>query len=103
MNYYVIGERGFVLAFHLLGIEGAIVENQNEAQTAFREITERSSNVPHVLLISEAISHFLKDEQIAWQQKSRYPLIVETPAVTGQVEKKQTLIQQIGEAIGIHL
>ena len=120
MEYFVIASRELVLAFRLVGVEGAVAVNRKEALQAFRSITGRDSadseggalhsvlhNVlpqdskPRVLILSEDVSVMIEDEVLAWQKAAKYPLIVEIPPLSGHLEGKKTLTDAIREAVGI--
>ena len=90
MNYFVIAEREIVLAFGLVGVQGAAAVNRAEALDAFNRVTGKggAANVPveerpKVLILTEEVSMLLEDEVIEWQKGARYPLIVEIPGING--------------------
>lgn len=110
MDYFVIGERELVLAFALVGVQGASALNRTEALDAFNMATGKGSAIlgapvtektPRVLIITEEVALFLEEEVINWQKKGAYPLIVEIPSLKGRIEGKKTLSESIREAIGI--
>jgi V/A-type H+-transporting ATPase subunit F len=112
VKYFVIGERELVLAFALVGVEGASVVTRDEALDAFKRVTgiagdSHSLSVtverPKVLIITEAVAVLLEEEILSWQMKGGYPLIVEVPGIMGHIQGKQTLTDAIREAIGIHV
>lgn len=116
MEYFVIASRELVLAFRLVGVEGAVAVNRKEALQAFRSITGRDNadseggalhsvlpldSKPKVLILSEDVSVMIEDEVLAWQKAAKYPLIVEIPPLSGHLEGKKTLTDAIREAVGI--
>ncbi len=110
MEYFVIGERELVLAFKLVGVEGASAFSRNEALQAFNRVTGQNegenlavSERPKVLILTEAVSAMLEEEVLAWQKKAGYPLIVEIPGLQGHLEGKKSLTDSIREAVGINV
>lgn len=110
MDFYIIGDRELVLAFRLAGIQGTAAENRNDVLEAFYHVTGRGSQtplsvseVPRVLILTEACASMIEAEEIAWQKTGKYPLIVEIPCLDGHVEGKKTLTDAIREAIGVQV
>ncbi|MBE6350789.1 MAG: ATPase V [Spirochaetaceae bacterium] len=111
MKYFVIGEREIVLAFRLVGVQGAIAVNRKEALDAFNRVvtletevvTPQENKRPTILIITEEIGVFLEEEIQQWQMKGDFPLIVEIPGLQGHIEGKKSLTESIREAIGIHV
>ncbi len=108
MEYFVIGERELVIAFNLVGVQGVVAQNREEALAAFNRITGRggvqgvpSSERPKVLVLTEAVSALLEEEVLSWQRGAQYPLIVEVPGIHGRLEGKKSLSDAIREAVGI--
>lgn len=112
MEYFVIGERELVLAFALVGVNGSVAVNRDEALDAFTRVTGQSGNSvsgvvvggrPKILILTEDITEMLENEVLEWQMNGSYPLIVEIPGLQGHLEGKKTLTDSIREAIGIHV
>ncbi len=111
MEYFIIGERELVLAFKLVGVDGTVCENKDEALDAFNRITGKGSSVnapvaterPKVLILTENISDMLEDNVLSHQKSGEYPLIVEIPGIEGHLKGKKTLTDAIREAIGIQV
>lgn len=110
MNYFVIGEREIVLAFGLVGVQGAAAVNRAEALDAFNRVTGKGGAVgspveerPKVLILTEEVSMMLENEVVDWQKGARYPLIVEIPGINGHLAGRKTLTDAIREAIGIQV
>jgi V/A-type H+-transporting ATPase subunit F len=110
LNYFVIAEREIVLAFGLVGVQGAAAVNRAEALDAFNRVTGKggAANVPveerpKVLILTEEVSMLLEDEVIEWQKGARYPLIVEIPGINGHLSGRKTLTDAIREAVGIQV
>ena len=110
MNYFVIGEREMVLAFRLVGVDGAIAETRQEVLESFNRVTGRGGTVsvpvekiPRVLILTESAASCIQDEELGWQKTADYPLIVEIPGLEGHLSGRKTLTEAIGEAIGVKI
>lgn len=111
MQYFIIGEREIVLAFGLVGVEGAVAVNREEALDAFNRVTGKGGTAnapvnaerPKVLILTEEISMLLDDEVVEWQRGADYPLIVEIPGIGGHLAGRKTLTDSIREAVGIQI
>lgn len=112
MKYFVIGERELVLAFALVGVNGSVAVNRDEALESFHRVTGKGATSvgeaviaerPKVLILTEDVSVMLEDEVLEWQMSGAYPLIVEIPGLHGRLEGKKTLTDSIREAVGIHV
>jgi vacuolar-type H+-ATPase subunit F/Vma7 len=111
LKYFVIGERELVLAFALVGVQGAVAVNRGEALEAFNRITGKGGaeatpvdgEHPKVLILTEGVSDMLAQEVLDWQKKGGYPLIVEIPGIQGHLKGRKTLTDAIREAIGVQV
>lgn len=99
-----------VYAFKLTGIDGTIAETRQEVLDAFYKVTGRGGEyaapvdeLPKVLILTEAASALIEEEELLWQKKGKYPLIVEIPGLDGHIEGKKSLSEAIREAIGIQI
>ena len=113
MKYTVIGERELVLGFALVGVQGTIVANRDEALDAFSRATGRGNLLAggtpstderaKVMILTEETAEMLDQEVREWQLGGEYPLIVELPGLHGHLSGRKTLTDSIREAIGIHV
>jgi V/A-type H+-transporting ATPase subunit F len=117
VDYYFIGDAELVTAFRFAGVDGKAVSGAEEAQGAFRKITQGwdetagavlPSAAPgagncRVLILTEEAADWLGDELTQWQLSGRYPLVVEIPGTLGRLEGRKTLVDSIREAIGIRV
>lgn len=104
----MIGERELILGFKLVGVDGTVAVNRDEALEAFNRVTGQGGAMalplperPKVLIVTEEVSSMLEDEMLAWQKKADYPLIVEIPGLGGHLKGKKSLTDAIREAVGI--
>ena len=114
MDYFFLGDPELVTAFRFVGIGGLPIQGIDDAQEAFRRITEHGESFAEtaefsgaeqcrVLIMTEEVADWLGDTLIEWQLADRYPLIVEVPALMGRLPGRESLVDLIREAIGIHL
>ena len=107
MKYFVIGERELVLAFRLVGVDGAAAETRQDVLDIFNRITGKTGTPvderPKVLILTETAASLIDEEELAWQKTGLYPLIVEVPGLQGHLKGKKTLTEAIGEAIGVQV
>lgn len=110
MKFYIIGSREIVLAFKLIGVEGAVAENRNAVLSAFNRVTGKggianvpTQELPQVLILTEEAASQIEEEEIQWQKKGKFPLIVEIPGLNGHLEGRKSLSDSIREAIGIEV
>lgn len=111
MEYFVIGERELVLGFMLVGVNGSVASNRNEALDAFLMVTGQDSSVnrlsaedrPKVLILTEDVADMLSEEIKIWQMKGSAPLIVEIPGLQGHIQGRKSLSDAIREAVGIQV
>ena len=110
MKFYIIGDREMVLAFRLTGISGTVAENRQEVLDAFNRATGKGSSIaapveelPKVLILTEAAAALIEEEELAWQKKGKFPLIVEIPCLDGPVPGKKSLSDAIREAVGVQI
>ena len=108
MEYFVIAEREIILGFKLVGVDGTVALNREEALSAFRRVTGLGGaesvpvdERPKILILTEDVSAMIEDEVLSWQKGSQYPLIVEIPGIHGHLEGKKSLTDAIREAVGI--
>ena len=99
-----------VLAFRLTGISGTVAENRQDVLDAFNRVTGKGGDiaapvdeVPKVLILTEAAAALIEEEELQWQKKGRFPLIVEIPCLDGHVSGKKSLTDAIREAIGVQV
>lgn len=110
MKFYIIGDREIVLAFRLTGVPGVVAETREEVLDAFNRLTGKGGDLaapvdelPKVLILTEAAAGLIEEEEIAWQKKGKFPLIVEIPCLDGHVAGKKSLSDAIREAIGVQV
>ncbi len=110
MKFYIIGDREIVLAFRLAGVSGFVAESREKVLEAFNRVTGRGGalsspveELPKVLILTEEAASMIEEEELDWQKKGKFPLIVEIPSLNGSVAGKKTLTDAIREAIGVQV
>ena len=113
MDYYFIGDPELAIAFRFAGIQGTAVSGADDALAAFRKMTEgwdqtAGTVLPgtekcRVLILTEEAANWAGDFLTRWQLNDSYPLIVEIPGMLGRLPGYKSLVDQIREAIGIHV
>lgn len=96
-----MGSGELLTAFRFAGVDGAAVENREEALAVFGKVT--GAGEARILIVEESTAAALEDEMVAWQLTGRYPLVVEIPGLAGHLEGRRTLVDAIREAIGINV
>jgi V/A-type H+-transporting ATPase subunit F len=102
MDYFFLGSGELLTAFRFAGVDGAAVENREEALAAFRKVTGAERGV-RILIVEESTAAALEEDLVNWQLTGRYPLVVEIPGLAGHLKGRRTLVDAIREAIGIHV
>jgi V/A-type H+-transporting ATPase subunit F len=113
VDFFFIGEAELVTAFRFVGISGTPVSDAGDARLVFRRMTEGYDEtvgavIPgiekcRVLILTEEVADWLGELLINWQLSDQYPLVVEVPGLLGRLPGRQTLVDSIREAIGIHV
>ncbi len=101
MKYFIIGDEDAVLGFGMVGIQGKIARNKNEAETGFKTaIQDRNIGI---IIITERSAEFIRSEIDSYIFTGSFPLIVEIPDRTGRIPGKADIREVVNEAIGIKL
>jgi V/A-type H+-transporting ATPase subunit F len=104
MEYYFIGDPELKTAFALVGVGGAAVSNETDAREAFQAVTEGNACPGcRVLILTEEAADWVGDGLTNWQMSGKYPLVVEVPGIMGRLPGRKTLVDNIREAIGVHV
>jgi V/A-type H+-transporting ATPase subunit F len=103
VKYLFLGEAELVTAFRFTGVEGIPTTDAESARRNFLAATKNTAEQYHILIVTEQVAQWLRDELTGWQLSGEYPLIVEVPGLGGPLDGKQTLVDAIREAIGIHV
>ncbi|MFA6815827.1 MAG: V-type ATP synthase subunit F [Lentisphaeria bacterium] len=100
-SYHIIGDKDTVLGFRFAGATYDVVENVEQARTAFLNITEKHQDA--VLLLTEAVEDMLTKEVTAHKLSSKPPFIAVVEDIWGNHGKRNSLQDLIYEAVGIRI
>jgi len=101
LKFFVIGDEETVLGFHLVGIDGEIVDTPEQARQSLENAVQQS-NVG-VILITERIADGIRADVNLYFYKMPVPLIIEIPDRYGAQEERGTIRDVIRNAIGVHV
>ena len=101
MKFYCIGDEDMVRGFRLAGIEGSVVSNPQEAETALAAVVRRRN--AGVVIITDAVAAEIREQVDAVRLDCERPLLVEIPGPQGPISGRKTLRQLVQEAVGIRI
>ena len=101
MKFYCIGDEDTVRGFRLAGIEGYVVSNAQEAETALAAVVRRRN--AGVVIITDAVAAEIREQVDAVRLDCERPLLVEIPGPQGPISGRKTLRQLVQEAVGIRI
>jgi V/A-type H+-transporting ATPase subunit F len=96
-----MGSEDVTLGFKFVGIEGVIVESDEEINAEFDNVINKRYGEIGILLLTDRVSSRIEEKIMEWQLSGEYPLIVEIPDIEGRMEGKTTLLESIRKAIGL--
>ncbi len=99
MKYFVLGDRDMVLGFRLVGIEGIVVDNREDAGSEIKKLLSQKEY--GIILVSEKVGKMIEVEK--YNFTCDFPLIIDIPDRTGPVEDKITIEEIIKKAVGISI
>lgn len=101
MKFFCIGDEDTVRGFRLAGIEGHVVTNPLEAETALQQVVRRRD--AGVVIITDAVAAEIRPQVDAVRLECERPLLVEIPGPQGPTAGRKTLRQLVQEAVGIRI
>ncbi|MDD5766067.1 MAG: V-type ATP synthase subunit F [Candidatus Marinimicrobia bacterium] len=101
MKFFVIGDEETVLGFHLVGIDGEIVDTPDQARLSLKNTIEKMD--VGVILITERIADGIRADVDQYFYKMPVPLIIEIPDRYGAQKERGTIHDVIRNAIGVHV
>ena len=101
MKFHVIGDRQTVLGFRLVGVEGTVATEREEALTALHEAVENTDT--GIVLVTEAIAGKIRDEVEARLYGMGFPLVLEIPDASGPAEDRPEIDEIVRKAVGISI
>ena len=101
MKHYIIGDEDAVLGFGMVGVHGAVAQNPDEAERAFRTALEDSE--VGIVIITERVAELIRPAIDRYMFTVNFPLIVEIPDRLGPVSGRLGIRELARIAIGIKL
>ena len=101
MKFHVIGDRQTVLGFRLVGVEGTVATEREEALTALHEAVEAADT--GIVLVTEAVAGKIRDEAEARLYGMGFPLVLEIPDASGPAEDRPEIDEIVRKAVGISI
>jgi V/A-type H+-transporting ATPase subunit F len=99
MKFFVIGDKQTILGFRLVGIEGAVAIDRDDALAALDAAVVRKD--VGIVLITEAIANKMRDEVDARLYGMGFPLVLEIPDASGPSADRPEIEDVVRKAIGI--
>lgn len=99
MKYYVLGDRDMVLGFRLVGIEGKIVSQPEEARAEIKRLLCQKEF--GIILVTEKVGKMIDVEKFNYSYD--FPLIVDLPDRNGPSGEKVSIEEIIKKAVGISI
>lgn len=101
MKTIILGDKESVLLFGLEGVEGRIVENQNDAIDEIKKIRKTKSY--GLLIVTEEVATWAMEQVSLLRFSKELPLVIDIPGARGHVETGKKLSDYIREAVGIRI
>lgn len=101
MRFFVIGDRETVLGFRLVGVEGNVALEREEALAALNEAVAKKDI--GVVLVTEKVAARIRDEVEARLYGIGFPLVLEIPDSSGPDPGRLRIEDVVRRAIGISI
>ncbi len=101
MKFFCIGDEDTVRGFRLAGIEGHVVSDAEQAETALANVVRRRD--AGVVIVTDAIAAKIREQVDEVRLKCERPLLVEIPGPEGPIAERKSLRQLVQEAVGIRI
>jgi V/A-type H+-transporting ATPase subunit F len=99
MKTVVIADEDTVLGFSLAGVQGMVVNTEEEIRKAFEQATHMED--VGILLITERIAETIRETVDKWIIGGGKPLLVEIPDSQGPLPERRTAHEFVKSAIGV--
>jgi V/A-type H+-transporting ATPase subunit F len=101
MKYFALGDEDAVLGFGMVGVDGRIVRNSEEAGRVFGAALEDKEI--GIIIITERVADMIRPAIERFIFTESFPLIVEIPDCRGPIEGRPGIRELVNAAIGISL
>ncbi len=99
MKFFLIGDEYTVLGYSLVGINGIIVNNAQEATDALNTVT-KDPNVG-IILITQRIASEIRHLVDTARLEMSTPIVLEIPDRQGPMENRESALSVVQRLIGI--
>lgn len=100
-SFLISDNRDTWVGLRLVGIEGVIVRNREDALKEMKEAVKNQDI--GILILTEKIVDMIKDEYMEYKIKTKTPLIIEIPDRHGSIREYNAIKNYIRDSVGIHL
>ncbi len=101
MKFFVIADEHTVTGFKLVGLEGEVVESDDEAREALGRAFE--SGDIGIIIITEKIAASIRQEVEKFTFGQAFPLIIEIPDREGPMEGRVSIREMVRSAVGVKI
>lgn len=101
MKVFTVGDEDTVLGFSLAGVEGQVVRDVQEVQSAVRQVMGRKD--VGIVLINEKFARMVPALVEQLTRTAKFPLILEIPDRNGPLPERKTVEEIIQSSIGIKI
>ncbi len=101
MKYAIIGDEDTVLGFGMVGVQGRIVRDAEQALRAFQGLLEDREVA--IVIITERVAEMIRSTVDKYLFTVSFPLIVEIPDRHGPRPGRPTIKEMVNTAIGVRL
>jgi V/A-type H+-transporting ATPase subunit F len=101
MKYSIIGDEDTILGFGIVGVDGKVANNAEEAQRAFDALLEDKET--GIIIVTERIADMIRATVDRYLFTMSFPLVVEIPDRGGTKPDRPGIKEMVNAAIGIKL
>jgi len=101
MKYSIIGDEDTVLGFGVVGVNGKVAANPDQAQRAFKATLQDKD--AGIIIITERIADMIRPMVDKFLFTASFPLVVEIPDRNGSKPDRPGIKEMVNTAIGIKL
>jgi len=101
MTFFVIGDRETVLGLRLVGVEGTVASERDEALAALKDAVVRKD--VGVVLVTEKVAAKIRNAVDARLYGFGFPLVLEIPDASGPAPDRPKIEELVHKAIGVSI
>jgi len=101
MKYAIIGDEDTVLGFGMVGVQGRVARDAEQALRAFQGLLEDREVA--IVIITERVAEMIRSTVDKYLFTVSFPLIVEIPDRHGPRPGRPTIKEMVNIAIGVRL